>query len=121
MSKQHPGGRRPGRLPLSADERQSHHLYVRFSEPEWRRIVAHAEQAQEQPSAFVRASTLALIAQGGRLPVPQSRAGAERRRDLRAIGVHLAEIGAYVNDGCTEVAALLVELETWIVSHVRAR
>ncbi len=121
MSKEHPDGWRPGRPPLPADERRSRHIGVRFSSTEWRRIAAHAARAGERPSVFVRASTLALIAQGGQLPVPPSRAGAERRRELRAIGVLLAEIGTYVNNGGAEIAPLLVELETWIVSQVRAR
>lgn len=120
MSRQHSTGQRPNRSPFPSSQRRTHRIGVRFSDSEWRRIIIHAKRALEQPGVFVRTSTLALIEQGGRLPVPPSRAEAERRRDLRTIGVYLMEMRAYVK-ASVEVESLLFEIETWIASQVRAR
>ena len=121
MSRKNAGARSPGR-PRYPPGKRSRHFCVRVSDREWRNIVAHAEQAGESPSAFVRASTLGVIAAGGHLPVPATRAGAEQRRELRAIGVLLTQIDAYVNgDRDTALGRSLAELQRWIVSRVRRR
>ena len=114
--------RSPGRARHASGQRRTRHCCVRLSEREWRRIVAWSERAGESAGAFVRASTLGLIAAGGRLPVPATRAGAEERRDLRAIGVLLTVMDAYTNGGRdAQCDVVIAEIQRWIVSRVRGR